>query len=281
MKIKLLSLNLRLFDGDGGGDAGQAAAGAPGGAPASTSSDDAAAALAALDSEFEALIKGKYKDQYAKRFQKGIDTRFKETKGLQEWQKSYGPIVALAEERYGVKNDPGKLLDSFKNDKAYMAELEEKAIEAGIPVETYSELQELRKFREQAEQRQIQDEMDQLFARWYNESEEMKNIFPGFDLVSELGNPQFEALLRNGVTVEGAFRALHYADIDAGLVKHAVDTTKKQVTDDILARGARPAENGASGFAPGSSKLDPKSMTPAQREEINRRAAKGEHITFR
>jgi hypothetical protein len=52
------------------------------------------------------------------------------------------------------------------------------------------------------------------------------------------------------------------------------------VTQNIRAKGARPAENGTSQRAAATIKSDPSKLTLDDFEEISRRLARGEKITF-
>ena len=56
--------------------------------------------------------------------------------------------------------------------------------------------------------------------------------------------------------------------------------TEKAVTDNIRAKGQRPQENGASSGAGFTYKPDPSKLTIKDFEEIQRRVARGEKITF-
>ncbi len=62
--------------------------------------------------------------------------------------------------------------------------------------------------------------------------------------------------------------------------RQAAQERERALVQNILARGVRPPENGGGAGNGLTTRLDPGRMTPAQREEIARRAAKGERITF-
>ena len=67
----------------------------------------------------------------------------------------------------------------------------------------------------------------------------------------------------------------------AETARQAAEERERALIQNILARGARPAENGGGTQTGVTARLDPARMTAAQRDHIARRAAKGETITFR
>lgn len=66
----------------------------------------------------------------------------------------------------------------------------------------------------------------------------------------------------------------------AETARKAAEDRERALIQNILARGARPAENGGGAQNGIAVRPDPARMTPAQRAEIARRAARGETITF-
>jgi len=291
MKKALLTLNLRLFDGEGGAAGGQAAAAAtPAGAPAGADkpgagaekAPDPMAAEAARVEAFEKLIKGDYKDLYGKKIQQSIDARFKETKGLQERVSSYSPLMEMLADKYGVDaKDVDAVIKAVQEDDSFY---EAEAVDLGLPVSKVRELKRLERenkaLREAEIARQRQVEGEKTLARWQFESEEAKKVYPSFDLNNEALNNDFVSLLRSGVPVKTAYEVIHHDEILGGAMQYTAEQTRKQTTEDIRTRGMRPQENGGAGYAPASTAMDPKKMTPQQREEIARRAAHGEKITF-
>ncbi len=63
--------------------------------------------------------------------------------------------------------------------------------------------------------------------------------------------------------------------------RRAAEERERALIQNILAQGARPAENGAGTQNGLAARPDPARMTPAQRADIAQRAARGETITFR
>ena len=67
----------------------------------------------------------------------------------------------------------------------------------------------------------------------------------------------------------------------AETARKAAEERERALIQNILARGARPAENGGGAQNGVTARLDPARMTAQQRADIAARAARGETITFR
>lgn len=120
-----------------------------------------------------------------------------------------------------------------------------------------------------------------LLESWREEAQAAGAEYPGLDLDRELEDPRFLAMLCAGLGVKTAYEAVHLDEVKAAVARAAAREREKAITDDILARGARPAENGAGAQNALRSKIDVGRMTRAQRADVARRAALGEVITFR
>ena len=106
------------------------------------------------------------------------------------------------------------------------------------------------------------------------EAEEVRGVYPDFDLRVQCADPKFLSMLRAGVPVRHAYEVLHLDDIKGGVAQATAQRTEKQVVDGIRAKGARPTENGV------TIKSDVHQLSKADRAEIAKRAARGEQILF-
>ena len=91
---KRLELIIDLF-AEGGGASGGAAAGTAGGESAGGTQDAQGGTQGAPDraAEFDAMIKGDYREEYEKRFKQGLDRRFKETESLRQQTEAVKPLT--------------------------------------------------------------------------------------------------------------------------------------------------------------------------------------------
>lgn len=229
---------------------------------------------------FQALVNGEYKDQYTEETQRIIDRRFRETRNLEQQVARQQPVIDMLMQRYKIADgDMGKLAAAVENDNAYWSEAAE---EMGMSVEQYKEFQRLKRENEALlraqRMRQSQQAAQQQLQKWYSEGEQVKAVYPDFDLGAESKNPQFISMLKAGVPVQHAYEVIHMDEIKAGVAQSTARQTEKQVVDGIRAKGNRPAENGTSSQSAFTVKDDPHKWTKQDRAEVARRVARGETI---
>lgn len=234
---------------------------------------------------FENLIKGEYKEEFAKRTQGIIDERFKKTKGMEETLKSHDAILGMLAEKYGVKDasDVKALSKALEEDESFY---EREALEKGLSVEQLKEMKRLErenaqfKAAKEAEERKAQS--DQIYSRWLEEGNALAQKYglSDFSLEVEAQNPDFTELLKHGVSVEAAYMAVHMDDMLGGAMAKTAETVRQQVANNVTNRQARPSENGVMAHNNAIFKTDVSKLTKADRDEIDRRVARGEVITF-
>lgn len=304
-----LVLNLQLFDGEGAGD---------GAASAETGVNTAAAGqmkgrnplsevrygkqeeevqdAAAQEpetivttktaeeraAEFENLIKGDYKDLFDSRVQNIVQNRLKSSKAAEEQLNNLRPVLDMLSSKYGVDaTDIQALSKAVESDNSFW---EEEAAKQGMTVEQVKEVHRMRReneqFRRAQEELERQKGIQQIQAKWNQESEEAKRFYPNFDFSVETQNPDFIDLLKAGVSVKTAYEVVHKDDIIGGAMQFTAQEVRQKVVNDIQARGKRPTENGVSSQAGVVTKKDVNSLTKKDREEIERRVMRGERISF-
>lgn len=238
--------------------------------------------LEAKKKAFQELIDGEYKDIYAEQFQQAFNRRFKEVKGMEQSLTDQKPILDMLMQRYKIADgDMGKLQKAIEEDNTYW---QEAADEQGLTVEQYKAMQKLE--RENAElramrQRQAgEQQAQQQLAKWMQEAEGMKSLYPNFDLRTEIANREFQGLLKSGIPVQKAYELIHMDEIKAAAARSAAQTASAQMQASIKAKAARPAENGTSSQSAVIVKNDVGNLSRADRAEIARRVQRGEKITF-
>ena len=288
----LYRISLCLFDGEGGDGATAATAQGETQASSGTTRQSKSGALANVkygkQSERQTEVQSDAgtddKDLYTQETQRMIDRRFKEARETEKRMQSYQPVLDTLMERYGIADgDAKRLLEAVDNDHAYWSEAAE---EAGMSEEQYKEFRRLR--RENAELlrgQQMHQQEAQIRAqseKWYMEAEAMRGnpMYQNFDLVQELQNDEFVNLLKAGTPMEHAYKVLHFDELMGNAVQAAAASTEKKVADNVRAKGNRPSENGTSSNSAFVTKTDPSKLTRADFEEIERRVARGERISF-
>ena len=164
---------------------------------------------------------------------------------------------------------------------------EQEAFERGMSVEDLKEIKALE--RENAQLRKVQEDVQKQreWSQIQQQSQNLKQIYPEFNLSEELSNPQFTKLLHtlqgSGFpdAVQTAFESIHREEIMGGAMKYAVQRTQQQISNSIQSGMRRPQENGTSQRAAAATGgIDPSTLTKSQIDDIKRRAERGERITF-
>ena len=302
-------LDLQLFAEGAGGDGGTGATGATGvSATAAVSqnkgvksnpladvqygiqaTEEATPAAEVVDNptedrnaKFEALIKGEYKDLYDARVSDTVQKRLKSSKETVEKYEALTPTLEALAKKYGVDPTDIKALNkAIEEDDSYY---EEEALEKGMTVEQLKEIRKMEKenaeLKKQMEEQNRKDNANKIYAQWMEQAESTKQVYPSFDLRAEMQNQKFVDLLRSNIDVRTAYEVIHKDDIIAGAMQFTAKKVEQNITNKIIANGARPSENGNSSQGASVTKSDVSALTKADRAEIARRVARGEKISF-
>jgi hypothetical protein len=304
MENRIMLYDFHLFNGEGGGDAGATASTAAStqaaeetkpkveygkakgneAAPSQVGTDKDGQAED-LSAEWKALTGkgGKFHDLYGQGVSEAVQSRFRNQADLQGQVDQISDDLSPLFMNYGLQaGDFEGLKAAIANDDAFFQAGAERA---GLDVDQYKENLKLkaeaergRQITEAYEQAQRQNEM---FARWEDEATQLQTAFPAFDLGLEIEhNEDFAKMIYDGVPVRTAFLATHAEEIFANSNAYAQQQATQNVIDTIQRRGSRPPEGA---MHPGGAvvrKTDPSSLSEDDIDEINRRVAMGETISF-
>ena len=175
-------MDLRLFDDGGAGAAATSGAATTGDAVSAGTEGNQPARD--FDAEFDAMVKGDFKDAYNKKVQGIVKDRLKGSKQTESKLKDAEALLSLVGERYGWDGkDMEALRTSLESDKAY---LEEEALEKGMTVEQLAQIKQMERenkvLREQQRQADERAAFEQKFAGWNAEAEALANVYPGLNL---------------------------------------------------------------------------------------------------
>lgn len=234
------------------------------------------------EAEFEKLIKGQFKQQYDARVQDTIQKRLKGSREVVDKFNALTPTLELLGKKYGVDaTDIDALTKAIEADDTYF---EDAALEMGMSVKQYKEFRQMQRenaeLKRQMSERQTQEKADQLYADWMNQAEETKKVYPGFDLKAEMDNSKFLDLLKSNIDVRTAYEVLHKDEIIPAAMQFTAKTVESKIAKKIAANGARPAENGIGSGSPAVVKSDVSKLTKNDIDEVIRRVARGERVTF-
>ena len=238
---------------------------------------------------FGELVRGEYSDIFNEVMQQAI---IKAGEAVHADPKAAALRQALSE-AYGVDGeDVDGLIEAVKNgkvkDEAYYEEL---AQQRGVSVKTARELDkmesDLRRANDQNAKLQAaqqeaarQQRAAQIRAQWDAEAAQLKAQYPDFDLGEVLANEQVGELMRRGVSLPDAYRAAYFNHIMEMATARTAQTVEQGVTARIQQRAARPGENGTRPGGAVTTKFDISNTTRRQREELERRARRGEKIVL-
>lgn len=288
-----LKLNLQLF-GEGGGDGGEGSADSTQEASesldgviygkedvAADATDEQTAAEKAPDkrAEFDALTKGEYKKEFNDRVETLIKARLADER--KSATKKQEPLNQLLCMKYGVdpKSDnlSKALLEAIENDNSIW---EQEAMERGLTVEQFKHVRALEQqnaeFQRMAEQQQNEEKINAMVQ----DAEELKQIYPEFDLDVEMNNPDFVDLIAANIPVRTAFEVIHKDEIMEGAMRYTANIIQQKTVNDIRARGTRPKENGMSATASATYKRSVADLSDADIDEVASRVLRGERISF-
>ena len=234
------------------------------------------------NAEFEALIKGEYKDLYDAKMQDTIQKRLKGQKDIVDKYNALTPTLEMIAKKYGVDaTDIEALSKAIEEDNSYY---EEEAMEKGMTVQQLKEVKKMERenaaLKAQMQEAQRQENGKKLYAAWMQQADEAKKVYPSFNLQAEMQNPKFVELLRSNIDVRTAYEVTHKDEIISGAMQFTAKTVESKIAKKIAANGTRPAENGMGSGSAAVVKSDVSQLSKEDRAEIIRRVARGEKIRF-
>lgn len=230
-----------------------------------------------------AKLKNEYKDLYDAEVQNILTKRLAKSKEKEGKYDALTPTLELLGKKYGIDpTDVNALNRAIEEDDAYY---EEEALEKGITVQQLKEIRKMEKenteLKKQMREQEIRKNADKLYAKWMEQAESLKSIYPSLDLKAEMQNSKFMDLLKvPSIDVKTAYEVVHKDEIMPAAMHFTAKTVEQKLTNKIIANGARPTENGISSQSASVTKSDVSKLTKADRQEVLRRVARGEKISF-
>ena len=222
--------------------------------------------------------------EYNKQMQAVVQSRLRNAKGAEENLGKLAPALELLARKHGqdpANMDYEALAKAISDDESYY---EDKALEMGVSLETakridQEERETARQQREEARTLEEQKFQNHIMSL-ERQGEEMKKVFPNFDLRKELQNPAFVRMTSPnvGISVEDAYYAVHRKELQYAAMQVTAQKTAQKISNDIQAGNRRPNEAGTTGQAPSVTTFDYRNMSPEQRKALKDRIRSGEKI---
>ena len=202
-----------------------------------------------LDTEFENLIKGKYKRSYDERVRDTVQRRLKGAKEAERAYETLRPVIESLAKQHGVDPQDAEALLSAIN-------------------------------AQQEGTQQLQENAAKICDDWRRQEAALRAYYPDFDMEQQLQDPRFRALLRGGADVRSAFEVTHRAQILPAAMAYAAREAERRIARRMARISARPEENGMGSSAAARVSRDVSRLTRAEIDEVSRRVARGERVSF-
>lgn len=236
------------------------------------------------EAEFDAFI-AQHSDLFNARVKAKVDEILpKRTRTMSKKARGYDaalPLIDHLTARYGTPpGDMEALITAVTQDKTTRTL---RAEELGVPEDMVEEIERYRA-REVGERRQTQEaEAETRYNRWMEEATSLKEMYPNFNLRIEMKNPVFCELMEK-VGVQGAYTAIHHAEIQKAAVRYTAREAARRAEDNAVARvranGMRPAESATRQRSASTTRVDVSKLSSEQFQELTRRVERGERIVL-
>lgn len=220
--------------------------------------------------EVEDIVKGRLKNS---------NGRYQE---VQSKLDAYNPLMDTLRARYGT-DDITSIIESINNDDGY---IRNEAERRGLSPEATRTILQLEREKAKLAAERDAEEKDRQWreqvGKWRNEEKKLREEFPAFSLDDEFEDPDFRAMLANGLSVRRAYMGLHADDIIQGSIQYAVERGMEIQADNVRANRARPSENALSSQGPITTRKKIADMSDdefaALEEKVRRSKGTGELI---
>lgn len=156
---------------------------------------------------------------------------------------------------------------------------EQCGVEAGSG-EALLEALQSRKRNEKEAAEQLRAGADRIYDGWMQSAQQLKQVYPDFDLRREMVDPRFARLLGARVDMQTAFEVLHNREIIPAAMEYAAKTVQQHMASAMRSGADRPAENGLRGSGAVMLGSDVSRMSRKDYAAICKMVERGERVSF-
>lgn len=122
--------------------------------------------------------------------------------------------------------------------------------------------------------------VEQIYQALADQADGLKQLYPDFDLRTEMRDPRFAGMLRCGVDMRSAYHALHSDEILPAAMQYAAKTVEQRLAGAMLTRRERPAENGLRSGGAVAVGSNAGTLSRQDYARICRMVERGERVSF-
>ncbi len=220
--------------------------------------------------EFEALIKGKFSKEFARRTQSIIDRRFAKAKLDEQRLGELKPLLDAIRKAYpDVEAD--NIPELIKAVQTSDAPEKQKAV---------PDLNRLKEMKARLEEKRSSFEKQKIISDWEKQAQKLKEIYPDFDLSKAVYQTDFAQLLKAGVSVRKAYEAANIESILGSAMHYAAATVGRKTAQSIRMSSARVQENSVLDRAASKKSTNVNLLTEKDIMKILDEVKKGAKIRF-
>ena len=232
-----------------------------------------------IQQRWEEAKKGEFKELFAADQERAIKDRFKNQADAQKQLNAMQPMLNALMQKAGVQSVEELSKAVLDDDSLY----EDEAEERGMTVSALKAMKQLEKENQEMRAREEADLRDrqlrQHFEGLARQGEELKKIFPQFDLMTEMQNPTFRNMTAPGVgvSVKDAYYAIHHEELGPQMMAYGMNRAKQQMGQTLQAQRRRPAEGAMRGAGPAAAEMnvDFSKLSRKERDEYRRQVHAG------
>lgn len=256
-----------------------------------------------LEEEFKKLISkdGKFKGVFEKHMSNIVSERLRHDRERNERmaRRDASEQRAVSEAQSSVFTELARQYKLEPTDYAGIAKalsedtsrLEAEAAERGMSSDELSKVKQLElensKYKQADAKRQAAAVAqrkaalsEQRYRSWVSEGEELRKLYPAFDLETEAKNPEFIKGLKSGMPMRMIYEGMHHAELLTSAMAKTAERVEKGVVDKQKANLQRPVEGGTASRASTVHKSRVEDLTNEDIQNIVKRVEAGERISF-